>query len=327
MAKERAAAEDGEPPRKKRRLPKGVQGVHAADMSLVTPENVSTRGGWKVTPLGRLVRPIRMRPDKPLPEPVTMTTAVKGKGKLAKGAETKKKKRAKEPPVRARRQTIDPLKYGSQQVKGVFLDAVVALDGERKEVARTTQVVQESSGESSSDESEEEYEKEGEDAAIEKVQSITKASEALVQPLVQAEKPQRPPSPSPPPAALTVNAVPSDGTDLAQERNAALGLLQLLFGGRDENEWGEKESLGSDVDMEELKGQARMVSVVEDEDDIEVVPMEVDERQPQEVVAQDREDTPATEGPPASAPAPAPVAKPTKLKELFAPREEEGMSF
>ena len=68
----RAAKEgDGEHLSKRRRL-RGVQGVHARDMSLVTPENVATCRGWRVTPTGHLIRPMRMRPLHPLPEPTVV---------------------------------------------------------------------------------------------------------------------------------------------------------------------------------------------------------------------------------------------------------------
>ena len=35
-------------------------------MSLVTPSNVHQRPQWSVTPLGRLIRPMRMRPARPI---------------------------------------------------------------------------------------------------------------------------------------------------------------------------------------------------------------------------------------------------------------------
>lgn len=47
-----------------------AQGVHAADMSPPTPNPTSLCPGWRITPLGRLVRPIRIRPNRPLPMPV-----------------------------------------------------------------------------------------------------------------------------------------------------------------------------------------------------------------------------------------------------------------
>lgn len=115
-------------------------------MSLVTPENVASRGGWKVTPLGRLVKPVRMRPEHSLPEQVLPTPTAKPKGKLTKGAEPKKKKRTKEPPTRARRRTIDPLKYGSQQLKGAFLENAVvsSVDLKRLELVGDQDVERES---------------------------------------------------------------------------------------------------------------------------------------------------------------------------------------
>ena len=46
---------------------KRLKSTFAEDMSLVDPSNASSRSGWKVTTLGRIVRPIKMRPEKPLP--------------------------------------------------------------------------------------------------------------------------------------------------------------------------------------------------------------------------------------------------------------------
>ena len=68
----------------------GVQGVHASDMSLVTPENVSSRSGWHITPMGRIVYPIRMRPEKPLP----LTSAV-ASNTTGNNPQRKKRKREK----------------------------------------------------------------------------------------------------------------------------------------------------------------------------------------------------------------------------------------
>ncbi|EGN96949.1 hypothetical protein SERLA73DRAFT_170295 [Serpula lacrymans var. lacrymans S7.3] len=113
---ERLEAERSEssgPPKKKR---KSAQGVHAPDMSLVTPENASERGGWRVTQMGRIVRPARMRPERPL-APQMSTPSVSKKGGL------KKKPRIKAALVRSRRRTIDPTKWDSVHLKGMFLDA------------------------------------------------------------------------------------------------------------------------------------------------------------------------------------------------------------
>ena len=63
----------------------------------MTPENVEGRGGWKVTPLGRIVRPIKMRPDRPLPLPqvleVSKSKEARKKKHENKGKDEKKRKR------------------------------------------------------------------------------------------------------------------------------------------------------------------------------------------------------------------------------------------
>jgi hypothetical protein len=88
--------------------------VHAQDMSLVTKENANTRPGWIVTPLGRIVRPMKMKPARPL-ESVDAST----------GKVTVKKKKKAEEELRAKRQKIDMLKYGSVHLKGVFVDVAI----------------------------------------------------------------------------------------------------------------------------------------------------------------------------------------------------------
>jgi len=105
----------GDRPAKRRRLARGVQGVHAPDMSPVTPENVSSRPGWYVTPMGRIVRPMRMRPGKPLPPASTQAPSTSGKKN-----EKQKRKREKAKLVRARRKTIDQTKWDSQHLKGAW---------------------------------------------------------------------------------------------------------------------------------------------------------------------------------------------------------------
>ncbi|GJE93218.1 hypothetical protein PsYK624_093770 [Phanerochaete sordida] len=347
LAKEREA-QDGEPPRKRRRLPRGVQGVHAEDMSLVTPENVAQRGGWKVTPLGRLVRPIRMRPEHPLPPPI-VAAPVKAKSKEKekdKGKTKERKRRAKEPPTRARKRTIDPLRYGSQQVKGVFLESLVVEP--RKEVSLKTA---EEPAEESSDEGSETAES-GEEA------EDTMQVEEELAPSVESSAPKEKPRTASPPAtsipaptpATAKPAVPkpstskaSGGPDLTQEKNAALGLLQSLFGDDDKN-WGGEEDL-SDVDMDELAGEKELQNR-EFDDDIEFVPAAKatekstipttaahdegegagDEEEDEEEEEEEDEESVSTDSvpPPQAASAVATqAAKPSKLKDLFAPREEE----
>lgn len=332
---------EGEPPRKKRRLPRGVQGVHAADMSLVTPENVAGRGGWKVTPMGRLVKPIRMRPGHPLPEPVA-AAPVKAKGKGKKEEEKKRRKRAKEPPTRARRQTIDPLKYGSQHLKGVFLENVVVEP--RKVAVKSVPVEEESDG--TDEESSEESEEEEGQVQVEEKAVKTAVPKPTPPPILSPATTQKVQQPPPPPALAKPPAtnISADSTDLTQEKNAALGLLQSLFGNRDENDWGDKESL-SDVDMEELAGRSKGAAAVATDDDIEMVPLESgatrptaaaskDSTEDEEDSSEDEEDDESNTGdepqaenvpPPAEEKAAAPPSSQKKLKDLFAPQAQEGM--
>lgn len=291
-------------------------------MSLVTPENVAERGGWKVTPLGRLIRPIRMRPEHPLPEPIIATSSTT-KTKAGKDDKPKKKKRAKEPTTRARRQTIDPTKFGSQHLKGVFLEnAVVASVSTR--VAKPLLVEPEVLSEDDSSTTEDE------DSSADEAEVVAEEKTALPPP---STVPVRlPPTPTPPPtAAKQLLSVANPPTDLAQEKNAALDLLQSLFGGKDDAEWGDRESLDSDIDMDNLP--QRTSTVADEDDDIEVVPMDVDTLP---VLASSRETQPAEEEsatesestpPPRETTPPPKSTKSTKLKDLFAPRNDEGLFF
>ncbi|KAI0730896.1 hypothetical protein C8Q76DRAFT_613906 [Earliella scabrosa] len=288
-------AEDA-PPKKRRRLPRGVQGVHARDMSLVTPENVATRGGWRVTPAGRLIRPMRMRPTHPLPEPLDVAKAAeraaKGKGKDEKS----KKKRVRDPPTRARRRTIDPTKWGSEHLKGIFLEnaAAYAPPVLRQPVQTVPKdSVRDEESESSSSE--------------ESVDSDTSDSSSDAHPRAVDARISRTAEPSV--ATLRPTAPTSAiSNDLVEEKNQSLGLLQSLFG--DKEEWGGAESVGSDAE-EEIQRDAA-VSVNEPaEPAVAVDPdtaMDVDE--------QENDESPVKEA------APVDAAK-TKLKDLFAPREED----
>ncbi|KAJ7056511.1 hypothetical protein C8F01DRAFT_1156449, partial [Mycena amicta] len=61
-------------------------------MELVTPETAAQRAGWKVTEMGRVLRPMRMRPERPLPPPLATETKPK-----KKEAATSKPKRRRDP--------------------------------------------------------------------------------------------------------------------------------------------------------------------------------------------------------------------------------------
>ena len=111
---EAESAEETKRARKARKLQK-YGAAHAQDMSLVTKENAHERPGWVVTPLERVVRPMKMKPLRPLTDM---------DAKVSKGKEPKKRK-GETAEVRVRRRRIDMLKYGSVHLKGVFVDMVV----------------------------------------------------------------------------------------------------------------------------------------------------------------------------------------------------------
>ena len=268
-----------EPPRKKRRLPRGVQGIHAADMSIVTSENVNDRSGWRVTPLGRIIRPIRMRPSHPLPEMIAqakVTTNQKGQGKH-------KKQRVKPPPMRARRRTIDPTRWGSQHLKGAFLESAGT-------VPHSNPVVESSNTDETTDNGEDLSSLEQEDPLVVKSSNLPPLREKPISVLVS----------TPYPVAV----------DLAQEKDVTLGLLRSMFGDRNDDDWYGKENVGSDHDIEfdhipedeaETFESTRRIMVVPD------VEISTEQAYQQSQVA------PTSKSPPKA-----------KLKDLFAPREEEG---
>ncbi|THH28367.1 hypothetical protein EUX98_g5814 [Antrodiella citrinella] len=304
IAKEHEPPADDAPARKKRRLAKGVQGLHAVDMSLVTPENVQDRGGWRVTPLGKIVRPIRMRPEHPLPEPLPKAPIAKAKEKKDKktGVVKEKRKRVKEPPTRARRRTIDPTKWDSQHLKGVFLDSGLAPTN----VPIATQEVEDDS-DSSDDSGEEE-------AARNEVEPINEEAE------VEVELEASVPTPKPQAPTLSKSQIQDASSDLREESKTALGLLQSLFAG---DEWGGAESVGSDVDMNDIGNITELDDDVTDE--VETVPRQdtdVVMGHIQTPVTSDEEDeTDEEESPKQPSKS---QSQQTKLKDLFAPREEEG---
>jgi hypothetical protein len=313
LAQERQAAID-EPPKKRRKRSGGVQ---AEDMSLVTPENVVGRGGWKVTPLGRIVRPVRMRPEHPLP-PVdedkmkkAKPKAVKKRGIDGKDEEKKKKKRVKDPDTRARRRTIDVTRWPSVHLKGMFLGMEMVGTRPDNSIGAVADVVVES----------DESESESEEEVVEEVEEVPAPAPA-------------PPTPSPPPpkSIPTVSAptpatavLPDNNTDIELEKSQSLNLLASLFGGKKETDWVGRESVGSDIDEDELtKGQGMLLDG-NDDGEFEIVPM--DTTDVALVVSEDSDDDMEVEVKQASPRPPTQKERQaTKLKDLFAPREEDGTS-
>ncbi|KAL5492893.1 hypothetical protein ACEPAI_4341 [Sanghuangporus weigelae] len=229
-------------PTKRRRLARGVQGVHAADMSLVSP--TSLRSGWRITPLGRLVRPMRMRPLCPLPNPV-YSAAQKQLVKV------KRRKARNKTLLRARRRKIDPEEWGSTYMRGIMLDngnGIILPDKSSSEKAHENEL------------------------ALEQHPKV----------VVSNHTHRLSPSLSPRPTSSSlpvdfdagiiadephhVEQQPEIGMDLAEEKTRSLALLDSLFGSGtarnksgDNDDWGGVESL-SDLDIDVEKSGSLMAA-------------------------------------------------------------------
>jgi hypothetical protein len=311
LEKATAESEETARPRKRRRLAaRGVQARQAHDMSLVTPSNVHQRPQWCVTPLGRLIRPMRMRPARPIGLPLDVLKAQNQNLSFkSQGGKEKRKRRravALTPPTRARRLTIDPLRWGSTHISGVFLE------GERALMSPALDAGGETSGKTA-----ESSEIEGD----EEVENILEASQSPVDDN-DSDEPSAPPCSSP---------IPDDTTtlDLVAEKATALRLLYSMFGEADED-WGGAENVDSDMEREAATVEANATthasqsSSLHDAADFEVVPAaqraskksSIDQRQAAQT-------TTATTSAPRNPDTVQPTMT-TKLKDLFAPREEEG---
>ncbi|KAK7012788.1 hypothetical protein R3P38DRAFT_3208721 [Favolaschia claudopus] len=291
------------PPKRKRK--RGA--IQADDMTLVTPDTAANRPGWKVTEMGRIVRPLRMRPAHPLPPP--LVSAVKK-------TDTGKPKKRRDPDSRARRRTIDPTRWGSVHLKGVFL-----------ENAGQVPVNEDIIGSDESSESEDEEEEE----ALEVVPPPRLPVVAQKPPPAVTPSPAPPPPPSFAPPKSTPFAAPaSPEVDLSTEKTHSLALLQSLFGSRSDADWVGRESVGSDVDEEELRkvggGQGYIGG---EEDGVEYVPMEVDGdvvlpfAGAAEAEEDDKEEEEDKEQEVLPAPQRQAPTQATKLKDLFAAKAPE----
>ncbi|KAG2133535.1 uncharacterized protein EDB93DRAFT_883159 [Suillus bovinus] len=293
------------PPPKKRRVNSKV-GTYAPDMSLVTPETACSRGGWKVTEMGRVVRVMRMRPDKPLEPPRVLTSAGKKYDKDGKLVTGKRKKRVKLPLARARRRTIDPTRWDSTHLKGIWLDA---------EVAGPVDLAQHASGPV--------VPRKRRDEAAENDDDEQDTKSAPSSPLPSPELAPFPIARSPVTEAAT-GAIPS----LTQEKLTSLAFLRSLFGDGDEG-WGGQESL-SDIEDARLegKGKARVpqagTRMDVDEGDIEIEEVPHENYKDIELESETVMSTLNSQSRPTSTSTPsAQNQKQTQLKDLFAPREEE----
>ncbi|TDL26493.1 hypothetical protein BD410DRAFT_825658, partial [Rickenella mellea] len=346
------------PPRKRKRLSRGCQGRQSSDMEPITPESATKRPGWTKTPLGRLIRPMRMRPLHPLPDVVPLEKAqakVAKKSKDAKFVKEKRKKRSAKVLTRARRRTIDPTRFGSRYLKGVLLEGstrpfgigqdteMADLEGERAEEADDVGVDGGSEVESEGEDDE------FNDNAVEIVVTPDdKQDDGTSSDPTPVSPPSPPLQPIPVPPHLT-SSTQIPGNDIASEAAHALSLLSNIFDA-EADEWGGEESL-SDIDMDAIDAPTNLTTLGGarvnggDLDDFEIVPMEkgkVEMKAKGKVAAKSREakgkerktnvasDAPATSPEPHNHPESASKPQPPtdsrtqmrKLKDLFAPQQE-----
>lgn len=313
---ENKKAAEEEPKKKKLRR---NAAVYAEDMSLVTPENAAQRPGWKVSALGRVTRPVKMRPAHPLAEPQEEKKAKKhSSGRDKKLDEEKKnKKRVKDPDTRARRQVIDMPKYGSTHLKGMFLDLEVTGSSRRSPPAGVKDVVSSSDSDS-----------EDEVVSLPPVKPPPRPSAVAVAGPSKIQPENSPPKHKE--ASTESLSVLDESMDVQKEKAQTLSLLNKLFGNDEDDDWVGRESVGSDIDVDELvKGDVMLVD--EDQDTgFEVVPKSVPGKPlyiPSHDVEEDDDEEDETDNKMAVDPSPQKKENPSKkttLKDLFAPREEEG---
>lgn len=295
-------------------------------MTLVTSANVKDREGWQVSSLGRITRPVRMRPDRPLPETQQgnpMPPSKKNQVRVgATTGEKKKKKRVKDPDSRARRRMIDMTKWGSTHLKGMFLDMPVH---EMKQPKLDD--VYDPAIESEESEDDNDAPKVSQSSEQNQILSQTPRSPSV---LLLTNSADVSTSINPQSSVGEAPLLLDNSTDLGVEKTQSLNILASLFGDQDDD-WVRPESVGSDVDVDELtKGDAMLVDGGEDDDGIEVVPVDKLDGGMTKIKGlrnegkndKNRQETMEKEDP--QVPKMSTKSGATKLKDLFAPREEEG---
>jgi hypothetical protein len=258
-----------------------------------------------------------MRPARPLgllPLDVLKTQNQNISSKSQGSNEGKKRRRsaaATAPPTRARRLTIDPLRWGSVHLSGLFLD------GERALVSPALAAGGEVSGGT------------GESTEVDADDEVEKILDISQSPAddnndsdAHSDAPPRAEPSAPPCSSSTPTPDDTTSADLAAEKATALRVLYSMFDEMNED-WGGTESV--DSDMEREAGAATRADAVphpfqssssHDAADFEVVPAA------QKVSKKSTETDTVTAAPRYPDPVQPPAA--TKLKDLFAPREEEG---
>ncbi|KAH7885822.1 hypothetical protein F5I97DRAFT_1809323 [Phlebopus sp. FC_14] len=325
--RERIAQLNSMPPRSPRPKRERIRnhGLPSPKLPLtpLSPTAAASMPGWVVTPSGRIVRPMRMRPGRPLEHIRAAVGAATGRdGSKVKSG--KIKKRIKPPPVRARRRTIDPTKWDSVYLKGVFLESVSVLPppaSTSKNGGAGLEGTEGSADEETSDGADDSgYESSSEEESTPVQPPQHPSISAPLVPSPPLKRPQQ--AGTEDVSALSAPTHDSaDAIDLRRETAAALTLLGDMFA--DEEDWGGSESVDGmeDRSAEEEDTGKRLVdrsptkqSVVDANDRTRDADVEMADAN----VPVEKSNTPTSNPPPPPTQA--------KLKDLFAPREE-GASF
>ncbi len=289
-------------------------------MSPVTPGNVHRHPQWRVTPLGRLIRPMRMRPARPLGLPLDVLKAAHSPGP-SRGKQGKERKRRAPPPTRARRQTIDPLRWGSTHLAGVFLDG-----GDASPVPSSSLPLVAGGGRGAAGGG-----ANGESTEVEADEEVEEILDTSQSPAGDNDDSDVIPRAASPRSSSPVPVI-SASADLAAEKARTLQLLNSMFGQGNED-WGGVESIDSDMEQVAAESRTNVVPRASQSShgattDFEVVPAaqrRADNKS--SFVNQQAQNSTATSQ--NADPDPDPVQRPstTNLKDLFAPREEQGEPF
>ncbi|GAC97795.1 hypothetical protein PHSY_005382 [Pseudozyma hubeiensis SY62] len=136
--RKRQEEEEVNKPKKPKRLPPGMA-FESPHMDLVDQDLVENglAWGWRRTPAGHLVRPLRMRPTHPLPKPSRASTLTranqieneKDEEGDQPGSSGRRARVNPRPPTKAHRITIDPTRYGAVHLSGSLLESLAAETG------------------------------------------------------------------------------------------------------------------------------------------------------------------------------------------------------
>lgn len=274
---------------------------------------------------------MRIRPARPLPLALEQDRGAKKGGKDGGKEKTKAKtgkRKVKPPATRARARTIDPTRWGSVHLKGIFMggEAGISQAPVISAAEPTEDQVMTDGGEESSDTLEE-------DEADDNDAPASAAAARDISPNVSSAKR---PSPSlAGPQKSTIAKTSALAPSIAQEKTQTLSFLNSLFGNANAEgaDWGGRESVaGSDADAHESTDEgdeAREDRVPEVTASMADAAMEGDEEtESQDDTEDDDEDDEVSKEQESALPTPpVPAAAPTrsnKLKDLFKPQENEG---